>query len=339
MVQLRVAVTQAEPVWLDLAGAVEKTCTLIEKAALDGAQLIAFPESRLVDPELNIRYIKNSPTLSSAEIGQIRDCARVNGIAVSLGFSENDNNSLFIAQLLIGLDGEIKVHRRKMKPTHMERTVFGDASGHCLRSVGELPFARVGALNCWEHVQPLLKYNTIAQREEIHVAAWPSLTPHGGGPDLWSMSAEGCQSISRVYAIESATFVRHSTAVISAKGVETLGTEQGFFMSFAGGGGSAIFGPDGSRLSDPVDDTMETILYADLDLDQLLHVRMFADCIGHYSRPDLLWLGVDGTIKSVHSSLGTQNSSVKSVIVFCPVKSVIAFCRYNMKQFVGLVGN
>lgn len=121
----------------------------------------------------------------------IRACARENNIAVSLGFAENDNNSLFIAQALIGSDGEIKVHRRKMKPTHMERTIFGDASGHCLKSVAELPFARVGSLNCWEHIQPLLKYNTIAQKEEIHISAWPSVTPHTGGPDLWSMSAEG----------------------------------------------------------------------------------------------------------------------------------------------------
>jgi nitrilase len=133
----------------------------------------------------------------------IKACARENGIAVSLGFSENDDDSLYIAQVLIGADGEIKVHRRKMKPTHMERTIFGDAtgggeagSGSCLTSVAQLPFARVGQLSCWEHIQPLLKFNTISQREQIHVAAWPSVDPHSGnGPDLWSMSAEGkCMS-------------------------------------------------------------------------------------------------------------------------------------------------
>lgn len=42
--KVRVAVTQAEPVWLDLAGAVKKTCDLIQEAAQEGAQLIAFPE-------------------------------------------------------------------------------------------------------------------------------------------------------------------------------------------------------------------------------------------------------------------------------------------------------
>lgn len=42
--EVRVAVTQAEPVWLDLDATVDKTCSLIAEAASNGAQLIAFPE-------------------------------------------------------------------------------------------------------------------------------------------------------------------------------------------------------------------------------------------------------------------------------------------------------
>ena len=147
--------------------------------------------SRLLDVELNVTYIKNSLRRKSPEMKQIQLCAKAHSIAVSLGFSENDNDSIYIAQVMIGPDGEIKSHRRKMKPTHMERTIFGDASGECFASVVQLPFARVGALSCWEHIQPLLKYHTFSQQEDIHVAAWPSLTPHMGGSDLWSMSAEG----------------------------------------------------------------------------------------------------------------------------------------------------
>lgn len=41
---VRVAVTQAEPVWFDLPGAVAKTCALIKEAADNKAQLVAFPE-------------------------------------------------------------------------------------------------------------------------------------------------------------------------------------------------------------------------------------------------------------------------------------------------------
>lgn len=41
---LRVAVTQAEPEWLDLQGTVKKTLDLIAEAAGGSAKLIAFPE-------------------------------------------------------------------------------------------------------------------------------------------------------------------------------------------------------------------------------------------------------------------------------------------------------
>jgi nitrilase len=108
-----------------------------------------------------------------------------------MSFSENDHHSLYISQCTIDADGKIKMLRRKMKPTHMERTIFGDASGGSLTNVVQTPYARVGGLCCWEHIQPLLKYHTFHQREEIHVAAWPPLWPHSGGSDFWSMSKDG----------------------------------------------------------------------------------------------------------------------------------------------------
>ncbi|KAJ5882580.1 uncharacterized protein N7529_001252 [Penicillium soppii] len=318
----RVAVTQAEPAWLDLAAGVTKTCKLISEAALHGAKLIAFPEcwipgypcwiwSRFLDVGMNVAYIKNSMTLDSPEMSQIQACAKSHSIAVSLGFSENDNNSVYIAQVIIGGDGEIKSHRRKMKPTHMERTIFGDASGECFSSVVDLPFARVGALSCWEHIQPLLKYFMISQREEIHVSAWPSLTPHTGKSDLWSMSAEGCHSLSQTYAIESQSFVLHSTAVITEKGVEAMNTSGGILMSSPGGGTSAVFGPDGRRLTEPIDSTSEGIVYADLDMNQIVATKLFADATGHYSRPDLMWLNV---CKKVKKMVHADGENVVSIV-------------------------
>lgn len=41
---VRVAVTQAEPEWLDLDKTVEKTCRLISEAARNNAKLVTFPE-------------------------------------------------------------------------------------------------------------------------------------------------------------------------------------------------------------------------------------------------------------------------------------------------------
>jgi nitrilase len=76
-------------------------------------------------------------------------------------------------------------------------TVFGDAGGSSLKNVVEVEgVGRVGALSCWEHMQPLLKYHTMSLREQIHVAAWPPIHPHKeGGEVLFSMTAEGSSGL------------------------------------------------------------------------------------------------------------------------------------------------
>ncbi|KAJ5097186.1 Carbon-nitrogen hydrolase [Penicillium angulare] len=326
---VRVAVTQAEPAWFDLAAGVAKTCDLIVEAAKNNAQLITFPEcwipgypcwiwARLIDVELNIAYAKNSLRLDSPELNKIRDCARDNGIAVSLSFSEKENHSLYIAQVMIGTDGEIKFHRRKMKPTHIERTIFGDASGEALSSVADLSFARVGSLACAEHIQPLLKYHTMSQSEDIHVSAWPTPYLHDGGESLWFMSEEGCQSASQIYAIESQSFVLHCTQILGQSGIDKMRVSSMPPMTAPGGGSSVIFAPDGRRLTEPVESTTEKIIYGDLPLDLITATKFFFDPVGHYSRPDLMSLHVCTKVKKmvreeerepVHTVSDVQNDS------------------------------
>lgn len=41
---IRLGAVQAEPVWYDLDGCVDKTVQLIEQAAADGVQVLGFPE-------------------------------------------------------------------------------------------------------------------------------------------------------------------------------------------------------------------------------------------------------------------------------------------------------
>lgn len=65
-----------------------------------------------------------------------------------------------------------------------------------------------------------------------------------------------------------------------------------------GGGDSAVFGPDGRRLTEPIPSDQEGIVYADLPMDFAITVKQLVDVVGHYSRPDLLWLGVDGKEKA-----------------------------------------
>ncbi|KAL4933831.1 carbon-nitrogen hydrolase family protein [Aspergillus undulatus] len=324
--KVRIAVAQSEPIWLDLDGTIEKTCKLITEAAANGAQLIAFPEcwvpgypvwiwpltrvlyigrlrSRPVDSSLTTTYMHNALKVPSPKMTSITESAATNKIIVVLGYTENIHESLYIAQAIISAEGEILTTRKKLKPTHMERTIFGDSGGDCLNSVVDTKtdIGRVGALSCWEHLQPLLKYHTYAQRERIHVAAWPPIYPFSEEDgNLFSISKEGAEAISRTYAIESQSFVLHCTTVLSQDGIDRMGTQNGGQMNVPGGGGSAVFAPDGRKITEDLPATEEGIIYADLDVDEICKARGFVDVCGHYSRPDLLWLGVkEGVLERV----------------------------------------
>ncbi|CAK3855914.1 carbon-nitrogen hydrolase [Lecanosticta acicola] len=308
---VRVAVTQHEPIWLDLDATVEKTVKIVKEAAQAGAKLVAFPEcwipgypawiwSRPVDFELGVKYVQNCLKIDSPQMQRIQSAAAENQISVALGFSERDGESVYIAQAMISETGEINMTRRKMKPTHMERTIFGDASGQCLAKVVDVvDVGRVGSLSCWEHIQPLLKYYTFAQGEQIHCAAWPPLDPFiEGSPGFYSMSVEGCRNQSQSYAIESQSFVLHATTVLTDAGIEQMKTAGGPIMGHAIEGSSAVIGPDGRILSAPKNSN-EQLIIADLDLSLVTKNKTFADATGHYSRPDLMWLGVDDKHKRV----------------------------------------
>lgn len=101
-----------------------------------------------MDFDLGVKYVQNSLTIDGPEMKSICSAAAENNISVSLGFSERSGESVFIAQALIDDKGELRVSRRKFKPTHMERTIFGDASGECLAPVAKIEgLGKVGALS------------------------------------------------------------------------------------------------------------------------------------------------------------------------------------------------
>ena len=117
----KVAVVQAAPAWLDLDASIKKTIGLIEEAADKGAKLIAFPEVFIPGYPWHIwmdspawaigrgfvqRYFDNSLSYDSPQAERLRDAVRKAKLTAVLGLSERDGGSLYLAQWLIGPDGE-----------------------------------------------------------------------------------------------------------------------------------------------------------------------------------------------------------------------------------------
>ena len=114
-------------------------------------------------------YRENSLPSDSDEMRRIRAAVRENGIYVSMGYSEIDMATLHLAQVLIGPTGDILNHRRKIKPTHVEKLIFGDGAGDTFESVVDTDIGRVGQLNCWENMNPFLKAYAASLGEQVNL--------------------------------------------------------------------------------------------------------------------------------------------------------------------------
>ncbi len=304
-INFKAAVVQAAPVFMDLDGCVEKAVWLIEKAAGEGAQIVAFPECWfpgypwwiwLSAAAYNIKYIQqyheNSLVIDGDAFNRLSQAAAENDIFVSAGASERDHGSLYFSQFLFDNKGDLVQARRKLKPTHMERTVYGEGDGSHI-DVFATDLGRVGQLCCWEHLQPLTKYAMYSMHEQVHIAAWPSFSCY---PQAYSLGAQLNQAVAQVYAVEGQCFVLSPCGVVSQEMYDLMvdNEDQAALIS-VGGGFAQIYGPDGSPMCEQLPEDEDGLLFAEIDLGAIAVAKSFADPVGHYSRPDVTRLLLNRT--------------------------------------------
>ncbi|MEM9796225.1 MAG: carbon-nitrogen hydrolase family protein [Pseudomonadota bacterium] len=304
---VKIAAVQASPVWLDAKGTLDKTIALIDEAGRKDVKLIAFGEVWLpgypfsiwlLPPmqamEIVMRHRAAAITLDGPEMAAIGDAARKAGTYVMLGFAERDGGSIYCAQALIDDRGEVVMSRRKLKPTHMERTVWGEGPADDLK-ITETSFGRVGGLCCWENMQPINRHGMFQLGEQIHVACWPSFGMFKGAPQAYALSAEANLVQSQCYAMQGGCYVLAPSSIITEDQLDdiTMGDPGAAQMVFAGGGAAAIFGPDGRRLTDPIDEYTDGMAIAEADLGLIEAAKVFADPAGHYNRPDVARVVLD----------------------------------------------
>jgi predicted amidohydrolase len=127
---------------------------------------------------------------------------------------------------------------------------------------------------------PLARQTLHNSGEDIHVAVWP--TVH-----------EMHQIASRHYAFEARCFVLAAGMVMRVKDLPNelpaTADQANRPDAFVLRGGSAIVGPDGKYIVEPVYEE-EAIITADLDLEAIDREKMTLDVSGHYSRPDIFEL-------------------------------------------------
>jgi len=298
---------QAEPCWLDIDAGVEKAVGIIEEAAKNDAKLLAFPETWIpgyphflwLGPQawgmqFVQRYHENSMVVGDKGFRRLAQAAADNNMTVVFGCSEKEYGSLYMAQFAFGADGSVLYTRRKLKPTHVERVLFGEGDGSHLHVQEVEGIGRLGSLNCWEHLQPLSKYAMYSQGQQVHVASWPSFCVYRGG--AYALGEEVNMAATQIYAVEGSNFAIAATTVTGEAGMELFceTDEQRALLGGDGGGGSSrIYAPDGQIISNLLDHHEEGIVYGEIDLSMIPLAKAAADPSGHYSRPDATRLLLD----------------------------------------------
>lgn len=321
--RFRAAAVQHSSVQHDIDAGIERAISIIDEAGRSDVQLLAFPEAWVpgypywawLGPQVwGMQFVQtyhdNSIEVDGPELKALADAARRNKITVVFGFSEKAGGSLYLAQSIISADGMVIANRRKLRPTHVERAIYGDGDGTNL-AVHNTDIGRLGALCCWEHLQPLTKYAMYSMQEQVHVASWPTLSLYEG--KAYALGPEANMAASQVYALEGQCFVIAATSVVTEEIQELLGLDDAQKELLpVGGGASTIFAPDGQRISEPLPPTEEGLVTADIDLGMISLAKAAADPAGHYARPDVTRLLLNTSPSKPVERLETQFTEIES---------------------------
>jgi len=309
---VKAAAAQAASVWMDADATIGKAIDLMTEAARNGAQFVVFPESYvpafpiwtalaapIVTHDLFRAFAAAAIRLDGPELARLREAARRLELHVSMGFTEGTEASvgcLWNSLVLIGPDGRILNHHRKLMPTYYEKLVWAPGDGAGLRVV-ETPLGRIGGLICGENTNPLARFTLMAQGEQIHTACFPPIWPtrlpgDAAGYDL----AEAIRIRCGAHSFEAKCFtivasgVLNETAIAALRGVSPDAER---ILRDSPPAVSLIIGPDGRQIGPAQRE--EGLLYATLDLGAAVEQKQFHDVVGYYNRFDVFRLEVDRT--------------------------------------------
>jgi nitrilase len=300
---VRAAVVQAAPVLFDREATIAKALCLIQEAAAQGANLILFPEAYVPayprglgfgavvgsrspegrkDWELYWSQSVDVPGPVTEALGR---AARRAKAYLVVGVIERDSQfsrgTLYCALLYFGPDGRLLHKHRKLKPTGSERLIWGEGDGSTLKTI-ETGVGRLGGLICWENYMPLARMALYAQGIDVYVA------PTADARDTWHATLRHIACEGRCYVLGCNQYVTKSAYPAGLMGRADLDERPEVMCR----GGSAVVSPLGEVLAGPLYGE-EGILYADLDLAEVVRARYDLDVVGHYARPDVLQLVVN----------------------------------------------
>jgi nitrilase len=306
---VKVAIVQKASKFLDKEVSLARAETYIAEAAAGGAELIVFPEAWLAgypywtegwDSSLQAWVGGRVAFRDAAVLAPSEDTERLGAAArranayVVMGCNEIDPrpevSTIYNTLLFFDPEGRLMGRHRKTMPTFSERMFWGQGDAADLR-VFDTAIGRLVTL---------MRAAMIGLGEEIHIAVFPGAFALHTGPELEEWDAEhtsfwGHSSV-RAHALEAGAFVLSACGIIDDSDIPDTFPHKGKMNIRYAKGGSSIIAPLGIALAGPVEGPQ--IIHGELPAWMIKAFKAIADTAGHYSRPDIVRLIVNGQAPS-----------------------------------------
>jgi nitrilase len=312
MKTLKACVVQAGSVGDDTPATVAKAVSLIEECGKRGAQVAVFPEAFIGgypkganfdicigrrSPESRQEYADYASTaidVPGLHTQALAEAAKKAKLFVTIGVIERAGGTVYCTALFFGPEGTLLGKHRKLMPTAAERLCWGFGDGSTLTTV-DTPWGKMGSVICWENYMPLLRMAMYDKGVALYCA------PTADDRDGWAASMRHVALEGRCFVLSACQFL---TRADFPKGMQNkISDDPGHVLMR---GGSMIVGPLGEVLAGP-DYSGETILMADLDMQDIVRGKFDFDVVGHYARADVFKLEVDERAQVPVKTIGGSN--------------------------------
>jgi len=297
-VTVRVALVQSAPVLFDPEASHARLVERLARAAEGGTDLVVFPEAYVggypkgadfgapvglrtdEGRDLYARYAAGAIDVPGPDCDVLGALAAEHGLNVVIGVIERGGGTLYCTALFFGRDGALLGKHRKLMPTAAERLIWGFGDGSTL-TVADMDVGKVGAAICWENYMPLLRATLYGKGVQLYCA------PTVDDREVWAASMRHIAVEGRCFVLAACQYARRSDYPDDWD--TRFGEDPNTTLIR---GGSLVVDPFGNVLAGPVHDE-DTIVRAELDLDQITRGKYDLDAAGHYARPDVFRLEVD----------------------------------------------
>ncbi|TFK92769.1 carbon-nitrogen hydrolase [Polyporus arcularius HHB13444] len=314
---IRASVVQAATAAYSLSETLDKLERLTRLAKeRDGAQLAVFPEAFIGGyPKMStfgmvvgdrhpdgrdefVRYAKAAIEIPSPAIARIEQISKETNVFLVVGVIERDKGTLYCTVVFVDPEKGYVAKHRKLVPTAMERTIWGQGDGTTLPVISktfENPAgqggvdAKLSATICWENYMPLLRTWYYSQGTQIYCAPTVDARP------LWQSTMTHIALEGRCFVLSACQFAQEKDYPSDHAVANSEARDPNNVMI---AGGSVIISPLGKVLAGPLLGE-EGIITADLDMDDWYRGKFDLDTTGHYARNDVFRLSlVDPAVTS-----------------------------------------